>query len=326
MQSAQQPVWVWLDPTLKCNIACSLCYTREGHGQVDLDRPSLERILANITSDDTIDIQELTFNWRGEPLMNKSFPSLLAFLTSQKLPFPIQFHTNAMLLTNRLAQKVIEGAGECSIYISIDGGSRESHDANRGRGSFSRAVTGAWNLLKARGGSKFPRIILYQLDLREAVSCYDREFLDLAHAVDSWQRYQPILPTGDANELASEPETPGGSLLVANWRNVRHSREIPRGPCFWMGYALCVSPKGDASVCLLSHRPDGVLGNVLVDRPGDILKRAQTLRDFIQLNGRCALPHCQSCRKSEGVPRPPKPVANLQLSGLSTVSSATTDT
>lgn len=312
MDRPDEKVWLWIDPTRKCNLKCALCYTSASHGASDLDMLKLKGIIANIRSEPRIQVAELTFNWRGEPLMNRAFPELLGYLTSADLGFPIQFHTNAMILTPRIAKRVVDAASGCTIYLSIDGGTKESHESNRGVGTFDRAIAGSWNLLRARGTRRWPRIVLYQLDLREIPSRYSADFLALAHAVDAWQRVQPILPTGDATALASSPETARGSPMVNAWREVQFSEPVPQGPCFWMGYALCVSPEADVSVCLVSHSSSGVLGNLLVHSAGEILERARAYRRRVTVEGRQAIPHCMNCRKIEGTARSPRPLKNLQ--------------
>ena len=306
-------VWLWIDPTRRCNIACSLCYTRRDHAAEDLDADRLGRMLDQVEQDTGAAVQELTFNWRGEPLMNPRFPELLAMVMARRSGFPVQFHTNAMLLTRRLAARVIAAAGDCTIYLSIDGGSRASHEANRGAGTYDRAIAGAWQLLDARGAAPRPRIVLYQLDLRERRAAYDDEFLRLARSVDAWQRVSPILPSGDDLALPRQPETDGGAAMVSDWADVPPAAQLPAGPCFWAGNAVCVSPAGEAFVCLLGRHGSGRVGNLCSEPLSALVRRARRFRELILAAGRQNVPHCAGCRKCEGDTRPPRPSANLQL-------------
>jgi MoaA/NifB/PqqE/SkfB family radical SAM enzyme len=163
-------VWLWIDPTRRCNISCRLCYARPSHGPDDLKPQTFCEILDSLTASNSLTIRELTLNWRGEPLMNPAFESLLEILRTRRVKFPLQFHTNCTLLTPDRAAKIVESIGSMPlrIYLSIDGGSEASHDANRGRGTFQRAVTGAMNLIRARGSRANLQLILYD-DVARAI-------------------------------------------------------------------------------------------------------------------------------------------------------------
>jgi sulfatase maturation enzyme AslB (radical SAM superfamily) len=296
----KKSVWLWIDPTRRCNLQCALCYTRESHADEDLSIDDFAVMLDRLLGDPGIEIEHVTFNWRGEPLMNKQFVPMMAMLAAAKRSFPVQFHTNAMLLTPKLCERLLEIEQDYTICVSIDGGSRASHDKNRGAGTYDKALRGAHNLLRARGARRNPRVMLYQLDLRDDPASYDPKFVTLTQSVDRWQRVQPVLPSGDTALIASQPEVQGGTDVVLDWPDLPLSAPVPRGPCFWMGNAFCVAPSGDVSVCLLSHRPDGILGNVFHDQPTEIIARSEALRRQVIVEGRDTLAHCRVCRKSEG--------------------------
>jgi MoaA/NifB/PqqE/SkfB family radical SAM enzyme len=271
----------------------------------------LRRALSNIMSCEELQVQEITFNWRGEPLMNKQFVELLEILLVEVGDIPVQFHTNAMLISPRIAEELVSRVGAATIYLSIDGGSKLSHEHNRGGDTFDRAVQGGWNLIRARGDSKRPRVVLYQLDLREKSENYDREFLQLARQVDFWQRVRPVYPTGDHEHLANQEEEQGGSWAVGGWEEVRYEMDPPSGPCFWIGHAVCVDPRGGVSLCLLSKRGSEI-GNLLIEPAAVILQRARLARQQVEMVSRKNFDHCRGCRKKEGDVRPPNAIPNLQ--------------
>jgi MoaA/NifB/PqqE/SkfB family radical SAM enzyme len=306
MFTQRQPVWLWIDPTRRCNLACELCYTKPSHAGDDLRPEDLEIFLERITEDPAVVPQELTFNWRGEPLMNKRFCELLRVLDRSRLTCPVQFHTNAMLLTPRKAASIVDSAGPLRIFVSIDGGNARRHDENRGQDSFRRAIRGAWNLLAARGELENPRIILYQLDLGEPLDQYDPEFVALSRAVDDYQRVQPVLPG------APEGEYRGGAELSPELSRspLVPLRRIPRGPCFWAGNSISVAPDGDVSICILSNRSDGVIGNLHRDSIGALMGRAGEWRTRMTRDGRAAIQHCVGCHKCEGDARPRQPLTS----------------
>ena len=308
-------LWLWLDPSQACNIACALCYTRESHARRFLDEDTLHRVIANLRAVPGLRVHEITFNWRGEPLMNKRFPELLRIVCDGFPGTRVQFHTNAMLITRDVARRLVDVGREYFVYLSIDGGHRRAHDGNRGEGSFDKAVRGGHRLLDARdarrGGTDavVPHVTLYQLDLGEDEADYDEAFLALAARTDQWQRVDPIVRNGeDAASVRRKDASP------SDWWGAESPGLPPSGPCFWAGYSLSVAPDGDVSVCILNQRarPDGVLGNLLRDEASAVLARASAFRDALAREGRAQVAHCRDCRKIEGNPRPPRPVNDLK--------------
>lgn len=296
----KQSAWLWIDPTRRCNLQCSLCYTKDSHADEDLRISDFRLMLDRLMNDAELQMEHVTFNWRGEPLMNKDFVPMMAILANMDRTFPVQFHTNAMLLTPKICDRLLAIEGPYTICVSIDGGSRESHDKNRGQGSYDKAIRGALNLLKARDARTNPRVMLYQLDLRDDPSTYDPVFIELTQRVDRYQIVQPVLPSGDSSLIASQPHIEGGTDVVLDWPDLPIEAPVPQKPCFWIGNALCIAPNGDSSVCLLSHRPDGILGNVFETWPSEIIQKSQALRRQTAEIGRKSLAHCSACRKAPG--------------------------
>ena len=292
--TAPHPVWLWIDPTRRCNLSCRHCYTRPSHAAEDLTPDRLNDFLKRIVQAAEIVPQELTLNWRGEPLMNRDYPTLLAMVRKSGLRCPVQFHTNAMLLTPALASAIVHAAGPLRIFLSIDGGSEASHDRNRGEGSFRRALRGAWNLMAARGARDNPRVILYQLDLQENRDHYDAEFLELASTVDDYQRVRPVM-----HDVAGH-----GAGLPATDNKLLSLLKPPRGPCFWAGNSLAIAPNGDVSICILSNRDDGVIGNMATHSLSSLLEHSRAWRRRLTTTGRAGVAHCARCRKRAGEARP----------------------
>lgn len=297
----RHPLWVWIDPTRRCNLKCRLCYTKDGQGAEDLSLPILRSIVDRLMSEPRIEIRQITFNWRGEPTLNKALPALLGELRQRRAGFPIEFHTNATAINERSAHRIIDACGEgLTVCVSIDGGTQASHDAQRGRGTFHRAIRGARALLKARGERAWPRIVLHQLDLRVSHDAYDDEFMSLSRDVDLWQRKVPIVPGGERRLFGSEPLSAAGTSLVDQWQAVAMPWDIPTGACFWAGNSLSIAPNGDVYICLLSSTPSGVLGNLLVDPVWTLVDKSRQWRERLEVDGRRDTAHCATCRMENG--------------------------
>jgi sulfatase maturation enzyme AslB (radical SAM superfamily) len=300
LQPPLKKIWLWIDPTRRCNLKCTLCYTKSMHKSEDLEPNTLCRILDNIESDESLRVVQVTLNWRGEPLMNPKFSELLHVFSKRKINYDVQFHTNGTLLKPRIIQQLLNVNMPFTIYISIDGGTEKAHDLHRGKGTFRISLAGAWRLLRSRGTKTLPKIGVYQLDLKEPVSNYDADFVKLSKQVDDYLRVLPVLPDGDGHPFLNEAETYGGSPLINSWPEVSFNSPIPQSPCFWAGNSFSISPLGDVSVCILSKQNIGIVGNLLNENVSIIFDKVKQFRKSIEENGRTNVDHCKSCRKCPG--------------------------
>ncbi|MBP0635908.1 radical SAM protein [Cupriavidus sp. AcVe19-6a] len=295
------PIWIWIDPTRRCNLACNLCYTKNAHSQEDLSITTFVDIVERVCAESRISIHQMTLNWRGEPTLNRNFPAMLGFLKQHYNHFPVEFHTNATALTTKNSTAIVEACGpNVTICISIDGGNEASHDAQRGPGTYRRAIRGAHAILRARGTRGYPKVVLHQLDLRVNNDSYDADFLELSTIVDEWQQKFPIIPGGERRLFKDAPLDPKGSAIITEWPRTKLPSVLPKGSCFWAGNALCIAPNGDASICLLAHDPTGILGNVISEEVWLIVTKARKWRENLMAHGRGSMSHCELCRMEEG--------------------------
>jgi radical SAM protein with 4Fe4S-binding SPASM domain len=307
------PVWLWIDPTRACNLKCKFCYAVPSHRDEHLSPERLRFFLRRLFEDEQFVVQKLHLNWRGDPSMNPQLPALLAEVESIAPDFPWELHTNGILIDLKFATQITSVLKTGQIFVSVDGGTAQSHDANRGEGSFRKALAGLRCLLEARGFGVVPHIGLYQLDLGEDPALYDVEFSSLVAKVDTWASVYPVHPKNggrldfqsatrpfirsvgpDRTRTAEDRWWTGASL---------ESHHMPHGPCFWAGNAFFVAPDGDVSVCLVSHSSEGVVGNLLRQPFSEIVDRARSFRASLTERGRALTPHCAKCRMAEGQPR-----------------------
>jgi radical SAM protein with 4Fe4S-binding SPASM domain len=269
-----------MDVSATCNLACRDCYTKQSHAP-NLMSPQVFRQILNKVVESGAQLEKLHFNWRGEPTTNKRLPEILRIRNELTPGIPIEFHTNGTILTQANSAAIMaEMKADDLLYVSIDGGSPEAHEQNRGEGTWGPTLQGLKWLLEARDaltGSK-PTLGIYEI-------CYDRrarydpELVALSKRCDMWTRVSAISLGGDEEPFALDA--------------------VPHGPCFWAGNALCVTATGDVHVCLLSFRPDGKVGNILHDELTTIVDRAKQFRAKLIEIGRANVPHCRNCRKME---------------------------
>lgn len=239
--------------------------------------PVFERILENLLSS-PVSVIKLHLNWRGEPASNPRLSQMLASLVDT--PWQTEWHTNATLLSPRRAMDIVHANPHQSIFLSLDGGTKDSFERNRGQGTWAKALAGAQNLVDARGDNTFPRIGVYQLDLGVEPNEYDRQFLSLLDQVDDYIVVPPVAVDGG---LAGPPSS---------------AFEIPAEPCFWLGNSLAVDVHGGAWTCLLERGTR--LGSLLTDSVNTLLDRALAMRHKVEEETRAVIPGCAGCRKMAG--------------------------
>lgn len=141
-------LWIQVAGTL-CNIACTHCFiscspTNHTHGMMTLDQ--VERRIEEAAA---LGVREYYFTG-GEPFMNRE---ILPMIAAGLRRGPVSVLTNGMLLRRETCEglRVLTERSEYSLdlRISLDGFTRDEHDAIRGRGSWDRAMEGLTNLAAA---------------------------------------------------------------------------------------------------------------------------------------------------------------------------------
>lgn len=131
-----QVVW---DFTSRCNIeTCKQCYASELF-EKDVKELSKEECFKIIDKLAAMDV--VTIFWSGgEPLMRIDDLCECIKYTSSKGIFS-SLVTNGTLLTPEVVER-LKAAGLPVVYVSFDGGTKESNDAIRGEGTFEKAIEG----------------------------------------------------------------------------------------------------------------------------------------------------------------------------------------
>jgi MoaA/NifB/PqqE/SkfB family radical SAM enzyme len=138
---ARRPLDLGFELSNLCNLHCTHCIRGSHQSRIDrLTLPFVARVLDDATAH--FDPVSVVFTG-GEPLAAELFPDAVAELARRDLRWRIV--TNGWLIPRRL-DAILSHPPEF-VRISLSGGSEETHDAQRGRGSFRRALLGAAVLL-----------------------------------------------------------------------------------------------------------------------------------------------------------------------------------
>jgi MoaA/NifB/PqqE/SkfB family radical SAM enzyme len=111
---------------------------------LELDLERVKRLL-----DEAVELGfESVYFTGGEPLLLDSIYAMLSY-ASERLPTTLL--TNAMLARGKRLDRLSALANaNLTVQVSLDGGSAEPHDANRGKGSWAKTVEGI-RALQERG-------------------------------------------------------------------------------------------------------------------------------------------------------------------------------
>ena len=151
------PRWVVLQVTEKCNLRCKMCYEWGDNGSYlhmdnlhNLDVGQIDKILHDLSP---YKIYYELFG--GEPLLHPQIAEILKLLKKYHCVFDIP--TNGTLL-EKYAEDIVD-AQVRRIWISLDG-PEEINDAQRGKNVYKRAMQGIKKLkqVKEEKGSKRPLI------------------------------------------------------------------------------------------------------------------------------------------------------------------------
>ncbi len=152
------PKWLVLQLTEKCNLRCKMCYewgvTGSYHKKKEITSLKMDSI-RQILEDLHFNEDCLVSLFGGEPLLYPEIKEVLELIKQYKCK--IHIDTNGTLL-ERYADVIIDSKVD-SIVVSCNG-PREINDAERGRGTFGKAMNGMAEIRKLQNQHqvKYPEL------------------------------------------------------------------------------------------------------------------------------------------------------------------------
>lgn len=131
-----------IEVTRRCNLRCNHCIIGASptNGK-DLDRDTLYDIVDQLAE---MQVLDLTLTG-GEPFLRSDFCDILRHAQERMLCTVL---TNGTCITEK-ETKILQEINPKLIQVSLDGATRETHDAIRGEGTFEKTVQAIRNLVEA---------------------------------------------------------------------------------------------------------------------------------------------------------------------------------
>ncbi len=250
---------LWINTGTLCNLACASCYIESSPTNDSLVFPTLAEILPYLDEAAALGTREIGFTG-GEPFMNRdSIPMIAAAL---QRGFEALVLTNAMRPMRRFEAALASlPRGRLTMRVSLDHHSRAVHEAERGPGTWDKALDGLrWlesnGFTTAIAGRRLPGESLDEARSGYAVLCRSEGLaagagLVLFPAMDSTADV-PEISTGCWDILHVAPS----AMMCASSRMIVKSKGAARPHV--------------VACTLIPYDPRFALGPTLADGPGEV--------------------------------------------------------
>ena len=167
MQHGTFPLFLDIEVTNICNLRCKFCATT--YLGNDVSRGNIDSALVKkiVNEGSKFGLYGVKFNDRGEPLMHKDLPEMIAYAKSAGLT-DIYFNTNALLLDKQMTERILN-AGLQRISISFEGHITNIYEKYRIKSSYEQVVSNIKSFRKIRDslGLETPKIRIQTVRVKE---------------------------------------------------------------------------------------------------------------------------------------------------------------
>lgn len=242
------PPYLKVESTPVCQLSCTGCmhvypeYKSQFHPSMHLTLDNFKRIVDPVADY----IVGISFSLRGEPLLNRELPKIVAY--AHKKGIATSFPTNlSMRLDQKMAEAIVS-SGLDAMYISLDGASADTYVQYRVGGDFDLVLRNARLLADAKKslGRTRPKLVWKfvvfdhnEHEVETAVKTYRDLGFDEYEFVANW--------SGD--QMRSK-EKEDNARIVAN-----------KEACYFPWNSAIVQSDGDVKPCCSMKAQDFIMGN-----------------------------------------------------------------
>jgi len=154
----QPPAVMDINPTDYCNLKCKSCWQRNWKFR-NLDSKHYqvpdERLLTLVKEAAELGVKKVMVTGGGEPLMRPITKEIMRLI--KKSGMEGELTTNGTMIDEGFAKELVDMAWD-KIVFSIDGGTEETNDLLRGRGTYHKVYSALKAIKSHRGLKERPRI------------------------------------------------------------------------------------------------------------------------------------------------------------------------
>lgn len=290
------PVNVTWEVTYACNLSCIHCLSDSGRKlEGELSTTQALQVIDHLSAQ-----KVFQFNiGGGEPFMRPDFPDLMDYAHEKGMVTCIS--TNGTLIDERIARRLDHPL--VYIQVSLDGGSEESNDAIRGRGSFKKVLKALY-LLRNRNIEVSINCVLTRRSYPEL-----DELVRLAASFGAKLRVSRFRPSGRGKQSWSELNVHREQMAdFSQWLS-RHlavstgdsffsvtteeRRSLGLNMCGACKLTCCLSPRGEIYPCAFLQEPEFCAGKLPEEDFGTIWKTSTVFDSFRKLE----IKSCESCHR-----------------------------
>ncbi|MFA5148723.1 MAG: radical SAM protein [Candidatus Omnitrophota bacterium] len=168
------PLFIDVEVTSACNLKCPFCATTFRGNEIKKGFMAPDTLKKIIDEGRENGLYGVKFNIRGEPLLHPKIDEFVKYAKESGL-VDVYFNTNAMLLTDRVANKLID-AGLDRISVSFEGYTKEMYESNRVGADYQTVLDNIENLqkLKKRLNVAFPKVRIQTVMLPDIKPIFDK--------------------------------------------------------------------------------------------------------------------------------------------------------
>lgn len=276
------PDKVYAESTNACNARCVMCNRDTMQRKVGIMEYGLFEHIANQYAE--LGGREMRFHNFGEPMIDPKLPQKVAYAKRLGIPSTVMY-TNGSLLTEKMARDLMQ-AGLDALYVSFDGGTRESYERIRVGLSFEQVSNNVVRLMRLRSqmqaGRPFVELVLLPID-------NDQD--DVRRFQQTWKGVTDSVRVSAVHDFAGQ----GTACSVAVASPVAHKHT--KIPCYMPWRSMLVLWNGDVALCCMDFDGTTILGNAQ-NQPLMEIWHGQPFRRVrgLHLDGDfSSLPLCRSC-------------------------------
>lgn len=303
------PFRVFYDITYKCNLRCKHCFTNSGTEHKN--ELSLREKINLVEQLSNLGVERISIAG-GEPFASKDIYSFIEKCNEKEIDVSIStngayFDKNTIDKINYLKIK--------NITVSFDGGTEESMDSIRGKGTYKKVIEGLKMLQKYYNKNYSIKTTLMKNNIKEiesliniAIQCGcdmikfncvredGRAVINKENIILSQKEYIETIKTIEKlrSKYQKQIKIRAPLNIFGCDDDYEFISELGFG-CFAGKESICIDPLGNVKPC--SHYPkEFICGNIKEDRLKDIWNSSSILKEFRELKGNDM---CNNCEEYE---------------------------